>query len=84
MTACVSIEFDTGTTFTAKRQSLAAKGRFRSLKGALFCRKEDAYRIATVSQPVRFRTFKGFYQPERWLELHNPGRAFGTLRPMSK
>ena len=84
MTACVSIEFDTSTTFTAKRQSLAAKGRFRSLKGALFCRKEDAYRIATVSQPVRFRTFRDYYRPERWLELRNPSRAFGTLRPMSK
>ena len=84
MTACVSIEFDTSTTFTTKRQSLAAKGRFRSLKGALFCRKEDAYQTATVSQPVRFRTFKDYYQPERRRELRNPGRAFGTLRPMSK
>jgi hypothetical protein len=47
MSACVSFDVDTDTTFTAKRLSLAAEDKFalliRSLKGALFCRREDAY-----------------------------------------
>jgi hypothetical protein len=46
--ARVSLYVETSTTFTAKRQSLAARRRFRSLEGALFCRSEGAYRIATV------------------------------------
>jgi len=83
ITACVSIGVDTSATFTAKRQSLAAKRRFRSLKGALFCRREGAYRNATVWQPVRFRTFRDYCGPEHWVAWRNPGRAsvgFGTLR----
>jgi hypothetical protein len=49
----------------------------------LICDTKGAYQIATVSQPVRFRTFRDFYWVQRWVELQNlPG--FGTLRLMSK